>query len=39
MSREQADQLYAGWQRAMERALDWETPGWTRFDHPAAADM
>lgn len=27
MSREQADQLYAGWQRAMERALDWETPG------------
>ena len=27
MSRDEADKLYAGWQRAMERSRDWETPG------------
>ena len=27
MSRGEADKLYAGWQRAMERARNWETPG------------
>jgi glycerol kinase len=27
MSREEANGLYAGWQRAMERARDWERPG------------
>jgi glycerol kinase len=27
ISREEADKLYAGWQRAMERARNWETPG------------
>jgi len=26
MSRDEADKLYAGWQRAMERSRDWETP-------------
>ena len=25
--REEADKLYAGWQRAIERARNWETPG------------
>ncbi len=27
MSRDEADKLYAGWQRAMDRSRDWETPG------------
>ena len=27
MSRDEADKLYVGWQRAMERSRDWETPG------------
>ena len=27
ISREEADKLYIGWQRAMERARSWETPG------------
>lgn len=26
LSRDEADSLYAGWQRAMERARNWESP-------------